>query len=104
MGNIRGRARERVARIGIATVALMACVPLATAAQAGAARPTTTTTSLFATPTALDFGDMQVGATSPTQQVTIANSGSTVVTLSGTYGSSGPFSSSGNCKGATLTK
>ena len=69
-------------------------------AAAGAA----TATQLRATPTALDFGDVQLGVTSPTQPLLVTNAGSAAVKLSGSYGSSGPFSSSGNCKGVTLAK
>lgn len=84
----------------VVTVAFMGCVPLVASSPAIAAAAT----QLRATPTALDFGDVQVGVTSPTQQVQVTNAGSAAVKLSGTYGSSGPFSSSGNCKGATLAK
>ena len=82
------------------TAALLAGAPLT---RAGA-EPAAAATQLTATPTSLDFGDVQLGTASAPQQVQVTNAGTAAVTLSGTYGSSGPFASSGNCKGATLPK
>ena len=71
-----------------------------------AARPVSATpaTQLFATPTSLDFGDVVMESTSAPQQVHVTNVGTAAVKLSGTYGSSGPFTNTGNCIGTTLAK
>ena len=100
--HMRWQRRSVVA--AVVTLTLGACVPLAVPPAASAAVPATATTHLLATPTWLDFGDVQLGAGGQVQSVVVENVGSASVKLSGTFGSSGPFSSSGNCNGATLAK
>jgi hypothetical protein len=55
------------------------------------------------TPTALEFGEVPVGTTSPQQVVNITNAGTSPVVMSGAGGAPGaPFSAVQNCQGQTL--
>ncbi|HVQ90156.1 MAG TPA: choice-of-anchor D domain-containing protein, partial [Mycobacteriales bacterium] len=54
------------------------------------------------TPTALDFGDVALGGTSPQQTVTITNKGSAPVVMSGAGGAAGVFGGVQDCQGTTL--
>ncbi|HVM01164.1 MAG TPA: choice-of-anchor D domain-containing protein [Acidimicrobiales bacterium] len=58
---------------------------------------------LLITPVALEFGEVQVGTTSPSQQVSITNVGAAAVVMEGAGGAPGaPFSAVQNCQGNTL--
>jgi hypothetical protein len=58
---------------------------------------------LLITPTVLEFGEVQVGTTSPQQIVNITNAGAAPVVMSGAGGAPGvPFNAVQNCQGLTL--
>ncbi len=61
-----------------------------------------TTPSITVSPTALDFGDVQLGTTGTGQTVTVTNTGTAAVKLSGSYVTSGPFKVTQLCRGVTL--
>jgi hypothetical protein len=52
------------------------------------------------TPTSLDFGDVAVGTTSPSQQVAVTNVGTSSAVMSGTGGDGGVFGGTNNCTGS----
>ncbi|NNF39153.1 MAG: choice-of-anchor D domain-containing protein [Gemmatimonadetes bacterium] len=54
------------------------------------------------TPTAFDFGEVQVGTTSPQQSVDIRNLGPGGIVMSGAGGAAGVFGGVQNCQGKTL--
>ncbi|HEX9381306.1 MAG TPA: choice-of-anchor D domain-containing protein [Gaiellaceae bacterium] len=53
-------------------------------------------------PTRFDFGDVQVGTTSPDQKATVTNIGLGPVTVNGAGGGAGDFGGVQNCQGRTL--
>jgi hypothetical protein len=56
----------------------------------------------FISPTGFDFGDVVVGTTSPTQQVTIKNVSTSPVLMNVLGGAAGVFGGSTYCQGMTL--
>jgi hypothetical protein len=62
------------------------------------------TKKLLISPTGIDFGDVTVGSTSPTKNVTITNVGTSTLLMSGSGGAppTGKFGGSQNCQGASL--
>jgi hypothetical protein len=54
------------------------------------------------TPTSLDFGQVKVGTTSPSQTVRITNESNRSVVMSGAGGAAGVFGGAQNCQGLTL--
>jgi hypothetical protein len=56
------------------------------------------------TGTSFDFGQVNVGDTSPVQVVTVTNRGPGAVTMSGAGGAAGVFGGSQNCQGITLAE
>ena len=94
------RATARVLlTLGVPLLCLGGSVLGPSIASSAAAAP-----QLSATPTSLDFGDVVMGSTATAQQVKVTNIGTAAVKLTGTYGSSGPFTTTGNCVGATVPK
>jgi hypothetical protein len=76
---------------------VLAVKPLADGAFAA------TSQQLLITPTALEFGEVSVGTTSPQQIVTITNMGAVPLEMSGVGGAPGaPFNAVQNCQGTTL--
>ncbi|MEW6154022.1 MAG: choice-of-anchor D domain-containing protein [Actinomycetota bacterium] len=67
----------------------------------GAAVPPST--GLLVSPTALEFGEVQVGTAAPSQTVDVTNVGTAPVVMSGAGGGlAAPFSAVQNCQGNTL--
>ncbi|TVP42131.1 MAG: choice-of-anchor D domain-containing protein [Gemmatimonadales bacterium] len=58
--------------------------------------------AILVSPTGLDFSDVQVGTTSPTQAVSVTNVGAEPVVMSGAGGGAGVFGGSQDCQGLTL--
>jgi hypothetical protein len=76
---------------------------LVSAVLAGAAGAShTTQTQFLITPTRLEFGDVEVGQTSPGQQVTVTNVTSSPIVVSMAGGGAGDFGGFQDCQGKTL--
>jgi len=69
----------------------------------GPVQNSTMSTGVLIAVTALDFGDVPVGTTSPQQTVNVANVGTSPIVMSGTGGApGGSFGSTQDCQGKTL--
>jgi hypothetical protein len=90
---------RRVALYGLVIGSATAAIAFGAVAASSAVKP-----SFLITPTALDFGPVATGSTSPTQAVTIKNVGSADVVMSGSGGAlAPPFNADlSGCDGTTL--
>jgi hypothetical protein len=69
----------------------------------GPVQNSSASTGILIAVTALDFGDVPVGTTSPQQKVAVTNVGPVAIVMSGTGGApGGSFGSSQDCQGTTL--
>jgi len=93
------RARRRGALLAVMAALAVSPVPAVTFAPPAAAAPLA---QFLISPTALDFGDVPLGSTSPQQTVTITNKGSLSVVMSGAGGGAGVFGGVQDCQGTTL--
>jgi hypothetical protein len=100
--DLLGDSMNRVRRILLLATVVVSAV-LALALRAVAAGPAASLPNFLVTPTALSFGQVLTGSTSPAQATTITNisSGTMVVTLVGGTVSA-PFSSTQDCQGTSL--
>jgi hypothetical protein len=93
------RAGRRGALLAVMAGLAVSPVPVVTFAPPAAAAPLA---QFLISPTALDFGDVPLGSTSPQQTITITNKGSLPVVMSGAGGGAGVFGGVQDCQGTTL--
>ena len=90
--------------VGRALAACTATAIVIGSAAIGVAAPASSaaTPTFSISPTSLDFGDVTVGSTGPSQTITVTNTGTASIVMSGTGGAAGVFGGANDCQGTTL--
>ena len=103
LGQTQPGARRALTALAATALVSGALVAATSAIGIGVAPAAAAAPTFSISPTSLDFGDVTVGSTSPSQTITVTNTSTASIVMSGTGGAAGVFGGGANdCQGTAL--